>query len=198
MPTSMRHITLALLMFGASTLALTETVGAWPTHSSWPQVRTATTSIPGHYGQQYSFEFTAEPVGSIAWSSVFREVPDGQVGRIEGISYAQATAFANAVSKRENRDACYVRNGCKGEPLDRDHACESIEAKPISCDGARLPTRREIDLLRRIDRHSQIAQWAHEGELVDARGVRSADEELDEIVGFLLVQTVDYELDESD
>jgi hypothetical protein len=198
MPTSLRHIGLALLLFAASTLTITETLGAWPTHGSWPQVRTATTSIPGHYGEQYSFEFTAEPVDSATWSSVFRKVPDGQIGRIEGISYAQATAFANAVSKHENREACYVRTGCTGEPTDADHRCESIEAKSVSCEGARLPTRREIDLLRRIDRHAQIAQWSSEGELVDARGVRSADEKLDEIVGFLLVQTVDYELNESD
>lgn len=150
-------------------------------------------TIPGAADRQYSFKFSAERVDSFAWSSVFGQAPDGQIGDLEGIRLAQAVSFANALSKREGHEVCYKLAKCGEEPADESYACESIEPEELSCAGYRLPTERELEILERTDRRTRFVQWTHEGQLVDARGVKSAHDDPSALAGFMLVRTVAYE-----
>ncbi|MGM0558128.1 MAG: hypothetical protein ACQEVA_17220 [Myxococcota bacterium] len=174
-------------------LGLTGTAWAWWPRAENPHTQTVHTSVPDHPERQYSFEFGAAQIDSMAWSSVFGTPPGGQVGDLEGMNRAQAVAFANATSKRAGHEACYRLDTCDGDPADSGFSCETIEPESISCRGFRLPTARELELLDRTDRRTRFVQWSHEGQLVDNRRVRGTDDNLRELAGFMLVRTVAYE-----
>lgn len=169
-----------------------EAPAQWHVDPSWPHDLTARTTVPGKPSVQYAFEFSAEPIDSDLWSSLLRSTPpDGQVGTLEGINFAQAATLANRRSERDNLETCYEIEACRERPNQSDFACDIEPRDPVSCSGYRLPTRREIDTMNHVDNDTRIAQWTHDGVLVDERALRRSGEDPADVAGALLVRTTE-------
>ena len=62
---------------------------------------------------------------------------------VEQVSWWDAAAYCNALSKRERLPACYTLSGCSGKPGDGSYKCSSATSVGPSCRGYRLPTEAE-------------------------------------------------------
>lgn len=97
-----------------------------------------------------AFMMAATETTVAQWQTVMGNDPtDGAEGShpVQGVSWYEALAFANALSEREGLTSCYDLRECSGTPgvsgIGAEYLCEDDLEIDLDCDGYRLPTEAE-------------------------------------------------------
>lgn len=105
------------------------------------------------------FDVSLTEVTQAEWTDVLGDNPAhfascGEGCPVENVTWYSTLAYANALSRREGLDECYVLGGCSGEAPAGTLVCSSVSVNaesgiPADCVGYRLPHELEWELAAR-------------------------------------------------